>query len=219
MPPTRRRALTTIVSAVGAYTSIGIAKAQSEVPDFDYLNGVDGGVEDLRGQEEVTVLTGADGNGGDLAFKPAGIWIDAGTTVTWEATGKGGRHSVETVNGPAQLENYPSGEESEQHDLLDEGDTYEFEFTEEHEGITNYHCGQHSEFDHKGAVAVGDDVPTVEQTSTDSSDGEETLDDGERPSNGTSETVPGFGAVGAVGAIGGGVYYLKERVVDDEKEK
>lgn len=131
----------------------GTAVAQEEQPDFGYLDGVDGGYQDFRGQEEVTVEVGAQGNGGALAFSPSGLWIDPGTTVTWEWTGEGGDHNVEAVDGPAGLESDLTGEA---------GFTYEFEFTEEHEGITDYHCAPHDALDMKGSVAVGDDVPTVE---------------------------------------------------------
>ena len=122
--------------------------------DFgSHLQGVDGGTEDLRGNEEVTVEVGASGNGGNLAFGPAGIWVDPGTTVIWEWTGEGGGHNVETVEGPAEL-----GSET----VSEAGFTYEFEFTEDLAGITNYQCGPHSSLGMLGAVAVGDDVPTAE---------------------------------------------------------
>ena len=138
--------------AAGATT--GTAAAQSVMADFgSHLDGVDGGTEDLRGQSEVTVQVGASGNGGNLAFSPAGIWIDPGTTVIWEWTGDGGGHNVQTVDGPAELGSETSGEA---------GFTYEFEFTEEHAGITNYECVPHSSLGMLGAVAVGEDVATVE---------------------------------------------------------
>ncbi|MFQ3476811.1 halocyanin domain-containing protein [Halonotius sp. F2-221B] len=138
--------------AAGAAT--GTAAAQSEMADFgSHLDGVDGGTEDLRGESEVTVEVGASGNGGNLAFSPAGIWIDPGTTVIWEWTGEGGGHNVQTVDGPAELGSETSSEA---------GFTYEFEFTEDHAGITNYECVPHSSLGMLGAVAVGDDVATVE---------------------------------------------------------
>ena len=156
-PVSRRGFLRTTAgatAAAGAATAAtGTAAAQQEMPEFNYIDGVDGGEEDLRGQDEVTVMVGAEGNGGDLAFSPAGIWIDPGTTVTWEWTGGGGEHNVETVDGPADLDSELTAEA---------GHTYEYEFTEEDEGITDYVCGPHEALDMKGVVAVGDDVPTVE---------------------------------------------------------
>ena len=142
-------------AAAGAATATaGTAAAQSEMADFgSHLQGVDGGTEDLRGQSEVTVQVGASGNGGNLAFAPAGIWVDPGTTVIWEWTGEGGDHNVETVDGPASL-----GSET----VSEAGFTYEFEFTEDHAGITNYRCSPHESLGMLGAVAVGGDVATVE---------------------------------------------------------
>src|SRR6056297_3827803 len=89
-------AATTAVAA-----SSGTAAAQEVQPDFTELEGVDGGIEDLRGEDEVTVEVGASGNGGDVAFSPAGIWIGPGTTVIWEWTGNGGVNNVVATDGPA----------------------------------------------------------------------------------------------------------------------
>jgi len=139
-------AATTAVAA-----SSGTAAAQTVQPEFTELEGIDGGIEDLRGQGEVTVQVGASGNGGNLAFSPAGIWIDPGTTVTWEWTGEGGQHNVVTADGPATLESE-----------LQESGSYQLEFTEDHAGITNYQCEPHASLGMLGAVAVGEDVPTVE---------------------------------------------------------
>ena len=153
----RRDFIRTAGGAAAATTAVAAssqtAVAQEEQPDLSYIDGVDGGYRDARGQDEVTVQVGAQGNGGALAFSPAGIWIDPGTTVTWEWTGEGGEHNVATVDGPAGLDS----------DLTAEaGFTYEYEFTEDDAGITDYHCAPHDALDMKGSVAVGDDVDTVE---------------------------------------------------------
>ena len=121
-------------------------------PKFSYLQGVDGGYKDFRGQSEVTVKVGASGNGGNVAFKPAGIWIDPGTTVIWEWTGEGGQHNVKTEDGPATLD-------SELQEAA--GETYEYTFSEEEAGVTNYKCVPHAGLGMKGAVAVGEDVETI----------------------------------------------------------
>jgi halocyanin-like protein len=124
-------------------------------PDFGgWLDGVDGGYQDLRGQEQVTVQVGASGNGGSYAFSPAGIWIDPGTTVQFEWTGEGGAHNVVNDAGPADLNSGDPVDTS--------GVEYEFQFTEEHAGITNYICQPHVDLGMVGAVAVGEDVPTVQ---------------------------------------------------------
>ncbi|MFB6232965.1 MAG: halocyanin domain-containing protein [Haloarculaceae archaeon] len=121
-------------------------------PKFSYLQGVDGGYKDLRGKKEVTVEVGASGNGGNVAFKPAGIWIDPGTTVKWKWTGKGGQHNVQAANGPASLGSEKYGEA---------GVHYEHTFTKDETGITNYFCAPHKALGMKGAVAVGEGVETI----------------------------------------------------------
>ncbi|ADE04110.1 halocyanin domain-containing protein [Haloferax volcanii] len=154
----RREFLRTAGGATAAATAAaGTAAAQeggggAQVqPDFGgYLDGVDGGYEDLRGQSEVTIEVGASGNGGNLAFAPAGIWIDPGTTVTWEWTGEGGGHNVVASEG-ASLDSGAAVSEA--------GSTYEYTF--ESGGITKYHCVPHEALGMLGAVAVGDDVATI----------------------------------------------------------
>lgn len=153
----RRELFRTVGGCAAASTAVaagsGSAAAQEEQPAWDYSEGVDGGYEDARGQDEVIVEVGAPGNGGDLAFSPAQLWIDPGTTVIWEWTGEGGDHNVVTEEGPADLES----------PLTDEaGFEWEFEFTEEHEGITAYHCEPHISVNMLAEVAVGDDIETVE---------------------------------------------------------
>ena len=132
-------------------------ESQPPRPDFGgYLDRVDGGYEDSRGVSELTVITNAPGNGGNLAFSPAGIWIDPGTTVTWEWTGEGGSVGVSSVDGEADFEI-----------VLSSGgaDAGSFEFTEEHTGITRYHGKE--QFGQKGAIAVGESVPTTRDYETD----------------------------------------------------
>ncbi|WP_424008254.1 halocyanin domain-containing protein [Haloferax denitrificans] len=154
----RREFLRTAGGATAAATAAaGTAAAQeggggAQVqPDFGgYLDGIDGGYEDLRGQSEVTIEVGASGNGGSLAFAPAGIWIDPGTTVTWEWTGEGGGHNVVASEG-ASLDSGAAVSEA--------GSTYEYTF--ESGGITKYHCVPHEALGMLGAVAVGGDVATV----------------------------------------------------------
>ena len=105
--------------------------------------------EDLRGEDEVEVGVGTGPEG--LEYEPPAIWIDPGTTVVWEWTGEGGSHDVSADSGPADLSS----------DLTDEaGFTYEHTFEEE--GITTYYCSPHITVGMKGAVAVGDDIPTIE---------------------------------------------------------
>lgn len=139
-----------------ATTTSATVSAQKELPDFDgYLSGIDGGVKDLRGSREVIVEVGASGNRGNLAFSPAGIWIDEGTKVIWKWTGKGGEHNVKSVNGPASFE-------SERVD--EKGHTFEYTFNESEAGITTYQCTPHSTLGMVGAVAVGNNIETKSQS-------------------------------------------------------
>ena len=150
-------------ASVAATAASGTAAAQEEGgggggnvrPDWGgHLDGVDGGYQDLRGSSEVTVEVGASGNGGALAFAPAGIWVDPGTTVTWEWTGEGGGHNVVSSEGPASLDSGAAVSEA--------GETYEHTFSEDQTGITKYYCSPHEALGMLGAVAVGSDIPTIE---------------------------------------------------------
>ncbi|KAB1196949.1 MULTISPECIES: halocyanin domain-containing protein [Haloferax] len=150
----RRAFLGAAAGGAAVAATSGTAAAQTEEPDFGgYLDGIDGGYEDLRGQSEVTIEVGAEGNGGALAFAPAGVWIDPGTTVTWEWTGEGGGHNVKMEEGPAGLD---SGAP-----VAEAGTTYEYTFEEADAGISKYYCAPHQALGMLGAVAVGGDVETV----------------------------------------------------------
>ncbi|ELZ74118.1 halocyanin domain-containing protein [Haloferax larsenii] len=151
----RRAFLGAAAGGAAVAATSGTAAAQTEEPDFGgWLDGIDGGYEDLRGQSEVTIEVGAEGNGGALAFAPAGIWVDPGTTVTWEWTGEGGGHNVKMEEGPASLDSGAA--------VAEAGTTYEYTFEEGDAGISKYFCEPHKALGMKGAVAVGGDVATVE---------------------------------------------------------
>lgn len=147
----RREFLWAATGTTAAATAVGASPARAqERPDFGgWLDGVDGGFEDARGESDVTVEVGADGNDGAFAFSPAGLWIDPGTTVTWEWTGAGGQHNVHAQEG-ADFESELSDEEG-----------HTFEHTFEDEGIVTYQCDPHASLGMKGAVGVGEEVPTT----------------------------------------------------------
>jgi halocyanin-like protein len=120
-------------------------------PDWgDWLAESDGGYTDARGQSEVRVTVGAAGNGGNFAFARAGLWVDPGTTVIWEWNGQGGGHNVHAMEGADFISGDP---------VAEAGTTFEHTFEEP--GIVKYQCDPHASIGMKGAVAVGDDVPTV----------------------------------------------------------
>ena len=141
-------------AAAGAATATaGTAAAQEVAPDWP--SGAEGNVgsyTDARGQDSVTISVGAGGDG--LAFDPTLVWVDEGTTITWEWTGAGGAHNVQNVEGPASLD---SGDPVDE-----EGYTYEYETSGEDAGITHYHCVPHDAVGMHGGLAVGEDIATVE---------------------------------------------------------
>jgi hypothetical protein len=58
-----------------------------------------------------------------------------------------------TEEGPANPDSGPAVSEA--------GTTYEYTFSEDEVGITKYYCSPHQSLGMLGAVAVGEDVPTV----------------------------------------------------------
>ena len=143
-------------AAAGAATATaGTAAAQEVEPDWpSATQGNVGSYTDARGQDSVTISVGAGDQG--LAFDPTLVWVDEGTTITWEWTGAGGDHNVQTVEdgGPASLDSgSPVGEE---------GATYEYETSSEDAGITHYHCVPHTAVGMHAGLAVGGDIATVE---------------------------------------------------------
>jgi halocyanin-like protein len=129
----------------------GAAESSSARPDFggylDGATGYDGTVVDARGQAEVTVTVGAGAD--NLAFRPAAIHVDTGTTVTWQWADKGREHSVVAEDG-----------------AFDSGGTQAsgtYRYTFETDGIYRYFCAPHKGTGMLGAVVVGNDYPTVNQ--------------------------------------------------------
>jgi halocyanin-like protein len=102
----------------------------------------DGRVFDARGNEDVEVVVGA-GEGG-LAFDPAAIRIDSGTTVLWEWSGQGGIHNVASVE--------ESDEEFQSDRQSSEGATFKHSF--DAGGIALYECMPHAGQGMLGALEV-----------------------------------------------------------------
>jgi halocyanin-like protein len=134
---------------VGAGTDAMEATLRVTNPDqtdfggwFDDVSNYDG-VVDRRGEDEVTVMVAAEGNGGNFAFGPAAVRIDPGTTVVWEWTGEGGSHSVTAEDGAFESE------------LTDEAG-HTFEHTFEEAAVYRYLCRPHEALGMKGAVVVGE---------------------------------------------------------------
>lgn len=139
------------VAAAGVGASATGSVAAQEQPEWPSAveNANVGSYTDARGQDEVTIAVGA---GDGLAFDSTKVWIDPGTTVTWEWTGNGGKHNVESVKGAAEFESEIVGEE---------GHTFSVDLTEDNKGITHYQCQPHAQIGMHGGIAVGGDVPTT----------------------------------------------------------
>jgi halocyanin-like protein len=172
-----------------------VASAQESGVDFGgWFDDVDNydGVEDRRGQSEVTVEVGVDANGGAFGFGPAAVRIDPGTTVVWEWTGEGGQHNVITEEG----------EQLESELVAEAGFTYEHTFEEE--GVTTYYCEPHLSLGMKGAVVVGDQgAEPVQLGEPDYGDWFADVDnyDGTVDRRGQSEVTVEVGAEGNGGAF------------------
>lgn len=100
-------------------------------------------VVDETGKEEVTVVVGAEGNGGTYAFGPAAVRIDPGTRVVWEWSGDGGMHNVVAVDGSFKSD-------------LQQKAGATFSHTFETDGAIDYYCEPHRAMGMKGVVLVGD---------------------------------------------------------------
>jgi len=150
-------------AAVGATPAAASGTAEASLEDW--LGNVSNfdGIVDERGNSEVTVTVGAEGNNGAFAFGPPVVRVDPGTTVVWEWNGKGGSHNVLADDGSYGSEM-----------LGDEGDTFEQSF--DAEGVSKYYCDPHKTMGMKGAVVVGDGDVAV--PSTDGSGSESGADGG-----------------------------------------
>ncbi|MEF8854111.1 MAG: halocyanin domain-containing protein [Haloarculaceae archaeon] len=120
-------------------------------PEPDYGGWLDdvsnfSSLQDNRGQDEVRVMVGAQGNGGNFAFEPPAIHVDPGTEILWEWTGEGGSHNV--VDEAGDFESELTGEQ---------GFTYSRTF--DSDGMYTYYCQPHRAQGMKGVVIVGTDYP------------------------------------------------------------
>lgn len=110
-----------------------------DVPDevADHLSGannVDGSITDRTGEDEITIQNGA----GGLAYDPALVRIDAGTTVTWEWAESG--HTVTSEQTPG--------------DTSFDSDGDELTETFDEPGNVLYYCRPHRGAGHVGAIIV-----------------------------------------------------------------
>ena len=158
-------------AAVGATPAAAAGSAEASLEDW--LGNVSNfdGIVDERGQSEVTVTVGAEGNDSAYAFGPAVVRVDPETTVVWEWNGKGGSHNVVAKDGRYESEMQGT-----------EGDRFERTF--DTDGISKYYCGPHRTMGMKGAVVAGS--PTAAESA-----------EGAGGSDGGGEDVWLYGLVGA----------------------
>ena len=142
---------TTAALGAGAAAPATAQEGGGQRPDFGgYTEGAEGGTyEDLRGESEVTVEVGGTSSG--LAFLPTNLWIDEGTTVTFEWTSGG--HNV-------LFEEMPDGAGVSGHEPTEDGG-FSFSVTFDTGGVYKYYCRPHESLGMLGAIAVGAGVPTV----------------------------------------------------------
>jgi len=119
----------------------GVPSAVDSYLSENSANGYDGSVTDMTGQSEVTIEVGA---GEGLAFGPAAVRVDPGTTVVWEWTGNGGGHNVAVNEGPTTFSSETVSEAG-----------HTFSQTLDEEGNYLYQCDPHSGLGMHGAVIVG----------------------------------------------------------------
>lgn len=162
----------TFIRGVGAATvgATALSKSQPVTAQSDFEAWFENvsnynGVVDETGTSEVTVMVGAEANGGGFGFNPAAVRISPGTTVVWEWTGAGGSHDVNAEDNSFASEMQDS-----------EGATFKHTFEEE--GVYKYACTPHKTMGMKGAIVVGD----VEVGASQSKESEAT------PSEVTNET-------------------------------
>lgn len=136
----RRAFLGTVAGSLVALAGCLSSGSGDDASFDDWLEGANGydGMADRTGTDETTVQVGA---GGGLAFAPAAIEVDVGTTVVWEWTGRGSSHNVVERDGAFESEYYGA-----------EGETFSHTFEEA--GEFAYFCTPHRGQGMRGGVAV-----------------------------------------------------------------
>lgn len=105
-------------------------------------NEYDGSITDRTDADLVEITTGADGNGGNLAFDPHAVKVSTETTIRWSWTGSGGAHNIafEDANIGNETLNVEPG--------------VHFDYTFNETGVFRYACQPHHAVGHRGAIIV-----------------------------------------------------------------
>ncbi|MEF8839744.1 MAG: halocyanin domain-containing protein [Haloarculaceae archaeon] len=144
---------TTAAAGTAAAAEDGGDGGGGSAPEPDYGGWLDdvgnfSSLEDMRGQDEVQIGVGTEGNGGNFAFGPPAIHVDPGTEVVWEWTGEGGSHNV--VDEGGEFESDLTGEQG-----------FTFSRTFDSDGMYKYYCQPHRAQGMKGVILVGTDYPSA----------------------------------------------------------
>ncbi|PSQ41892.1 halocyanin domain-containing protein [Halobacteriales archaeon QS_9_68_42] len=131
------------VGTLAGCTGNGNGPSEAVENHLSDAKNYEGSLEDMTGENDVTIDVGAGPNG--YAFDPAAVRISSGTTVIWEWTGKGGAHNVASVEG-SETE-FDSGESVE-------GEDNEYEQSFDSAGSQLYICEPHKAQGMKGAIEV-----------------------------------------------------------------
>jgi halocyanin-like protein len=140
--------------ALGMKGAIVVGRAPVGEPDYEgwFGDGRGGstasfsGTVDRRGESEVVVEVGADGNGGSYAYGPTAVRVDPGTTVVFEWVSD--THNV-------VVESTPEGADWSGHEPVEDAG-FSTSSTFETEGVYTYYCDPHLSLGMKGAIVVGD---------------------------------------------------------------
>lgn len=143
-----------VLKAAGAIAAVGVLAGCTDSGDNgsggngdsqpgsvdEWLSNTDNydSIEDLHGEDSVTVEVGAQGNSDANAFAPAAIRISPGTTVTWEWVD--GYHNVVATDG--EFDSGSAEQDGSFEHIFDEAGTF------------YYYCDPHRSIDMKGAVVV-----------------------------------------------------------------
>jgi plastocyanin len=124
-----------------------------QAPGADTL----GGPDDLQTSATVEALSlDSDQGAGQNVFSPAVVWIEAGTTVTWENVSGGHSATAYHPNNDKPMR-VPTAATSFDSETMSEGDSFQHTF--EDPGVYNYFCSPHEGLGMVGLVVVSEASP------------------------------------------------------------
>lgn len=112
----------------------------------EWLEGYDfdGTLSDRRDESSVDITVGASGNEGYFAFDPNALYVERGTEIVFEWTGRGGAHDV----------TWEDADLGDSESTSSAAKTYAVTIDEP--GVYLYSCGSHAPTGGRGAIVVGD---------------------------------------------------------------